>query len=135
MSGDVQFAVNFDSPVAVYTQIENQIIFAIASGRLRAGDRAPSGRDMALLLGINPNTVMKAYRDLEIMGIVESRRGVGVTITEKAARVASSMANNLVSARLRESVGECLAVGMKPADIKNLVAKYIQAGVHPYSAG
>jgi GntR family transcriptional regulator len=116
----------------VYTQIENQILFDIASGRLKTGERAPSGRDLALMLGVNPNTVMKAYRDLELKGLVESRRGIGVTVTEKAPKLASERANAMVTAHLREAVAECLAVGIKPAQIRTVTADAIQAARPPY---
>lgn len=135
MAGGARYSVNFDSPIAVYTQIENQILFDVASGRLKAGDRAPSGRDLSLMLGVNPNTVMKAYRDLELGGIVESRRGVGVTVTEKAPRLARERATALVAGHLRESVAECLAVGMKPPQIRSLTSSAIHAGSAPYRKG
>lgn len=133
MSSGVRYSVNFDSPIAVYTQIENQILFEIASGSLKAGDRAPSGRDLALLLGVNPNTVMKAYRDLEIGGVVESRRGVGVTVTEKGPKLAKDKAGAMVVAHLREAVAECLAVGIKPSQVRSLATEAAESGRRPYS--
>ena len=132
MSADARYSVNFDSPIAVYTQIENQILFDIASGRLKSGDRAPSGRDLALMLGVNPNTVMKAYRDLEIGGLVDSRRGVGVTVTDKAPKIANERAAAMVVAHLYEAIAECLAVGIKPPKIRTLAGQAIQAGKRPY---
>src|SRR5262245_46097392 len=125
MSGDARYSVNFGSPIAVFTQIQNQILFDVASGHLKAGDRAPSGRDLALLLGVNPNTVMKAYRDLELGGIVESRRGIGVTVTEKAPKIAKEKAHAMVAAHLQEAVAECLAVGIKPPQIRTLTTDAI----------
>jgi len=127
------YSVDFDSPVAVYAQIANQILFDVASGRLKAGDRAPSGRDLADLLEVNPNTVMKAYRDLELVGVVDSRRGLGVTITEKGPKIAFERAVAMVTARLRESVAECLAVGMKASAIRALAAEAVASGCRPYS--
>lgn len=133
MTGDARYSVNFDSPIAVYTQIENQILFDVASGRLKAGDRAPSGRDMALQLGVNANTVMKAYRELEIQGVVTSRRGVGVTITDKALKIAGDKAGTMVVSHLREAVAECLSVGITAAKVRSLVGEAIQNRQLPYS--
>lgn len=133
MSGDARYSVNFDSPIAVYTQIENQILFDVASGRLKAGERAPSGRDMALQLGVNANTVMKAYRELEIQGVVTSRRGVGVTITDEALKIAREKAGSMVVAHLREAVAECLSVGILGAKVRSLVGEAIQDRQLPYS--
>jgi GntR family transcriptional regulator len=134
MAGHTRYSVNFESPISVYAQIENQILFEITSGRLKAGDRAPSGRDLALLLGVNPNTVMKAYRELDIMGIVESRRGVGVTVTEEAPKIAGEKASRMVVAHLCEAVAECVAVGMKASQVRSLVSDALHAGNQPYTA-
>ena len=61
--------IDIHSSVAVYVQIENQVQFAIASGKLKAGDQLPSVRELSERLEVNPNTVAKAYRDLEVMGL------------------------------------------------------------------
>ncbi len=70
--------INIYSDVAVYEQIENHVQFAIASGRLKSGDQLPTVRALSEKLDINPNTVAKAYRDLEVMGLLYARRGMGV---------------------------------------------------------
>jgi len=135
MSGDAPYSVDLDSSIAVYSQIANQILFEVASGRLPVGGRAPSGRDLAAMLGVNPNTVMKAYRDLELIGVVDSRRGIGVTITEKGPKIARERAVATVCAHLREAVAECLAVGIKPADIRAMTADAIAGARRPYRKG
>src|SRR5689334_5145904 len=71
-------SIDIHSTVAVYIQIENHIQFAIASGKLKAGDQLPSVRELSERLNVNPNTVAKAYRDLEVMGLLYTRRGMGV---------------------------------------------------------
>ena len=77
MREDIEFSVDPEGPIAVYVQIENQIQFAIAAGKLKAMDPLPSVRDMSTSLKVNPNTVTKAYRDLELLGVVITRRGIG----------------------------------------------------------
>lgn len=134
MQENLKFSVNIDSPIAVYVQIENQIMFAIASKRLMAGDRVPPARDMSSMLDVNTNTVIKAYRDLELMGFVTTRRGVGVTVTDKAYKIAQAKASQLVRSHLREAVGECLAVGMKPVEIRAAVSEAMDQGAVPYTA-
>ena len=74
--------IDIHSSVAVYVQIENHVQFAIAAGRLKPGDRLPSVRELSERLGVNPNTIAKAYRDLEVMGLLYTRRGMGVFINE-----------------------------------------------------
>lgn len=71
------FQVDPSAAVPVYSQIMNQIKHSISSGLLRSGDRLPSIRELAKELRVNPNTVVRAYRELEREGIVESRRGQG----------------------------------------------------------
>jgi GntR family transcriptional regulator len=65
------------SSIPIYAQIIDQIKLQSASGKLRQGDRIPTVRDLATDLRINPNTVAKAYRDLEKEGILEGRPGQG----------------------------------------------------------
>ncbi|MFA6242821.1 MAG: GntR family transcriptional regulator [Candidatus Hydrogenedentales bacterium] len=132
MSDGLQFSVNVDGPLAVYTQIENQLMFAIASGRLTEGEAIPSGRDMSEMVSVNPNTVNKAYRDLEIMGLLRTRRGVGVMVAAGAKQIALRKTLPMVAEHLRDAVAECLACGMKSSDITTAVAKAIKSGVSPY---
>ncbi|MCC6698788.1 MAG: GntR family transcriptional regulator [Candidatus Hydrogenedentes bacterium] len=134
MQDSLQFSVNLDSPIAVYVQIENQVMFAIASGRLSAGDRVPSAREMSTMIGVNTNTVIKAYRDLELMGIVQTRRGIGVTVTDRAFKIATGKSMQMVQAHLREAVGECIAVGLKPTDIRSAVSAAVDSGIPPYAS-
>lgn len=64
-------------------QIVETLLDAVASGRLGAGDRLPSVRRLSVQALVNPNTVSKAYRDLEFLGIVVGRRGAGVFVTQE----------------------------------------------------
>ena len=132
MPGGLQFSVNVDGPLAVYTQIENQIMFAIASGKLGEGEPIPSGRDMSEMVSVNPNTVNKAYRDLEIMGLLRTRRGVGVMVAPGARQIALRKTLPMVGEHLRDAVAECLACGMKVSDITATVNKAVKSGVSPY---
>ena len=75
-------SVNIYSSVAVYTQIENEVQFAIASGKLKEGDQLPSVRELSERVKVNPTTIAKAYRDLEVMGLLYTRRGMGVYINK-----------------------------------------------------
>ncbi len=73
----------------IYAQIEHALRAAIASGRLRAGDRLPTVRELAVDLRINANTVARVYTDLERAGVLETRRGVGSFIAATAERARS----------------------------------------------
>ena len=75
-------SVDIRSSVAVYIQIENHVQFAISSGKISAGDQLPAVRELSERLKVNVNTVAKAYRDLEVMGLLYTRRGMGVFINK-----------------------------------------------------
>ena len=74
------FPVDSADPTPLYAQLDRSIRAAIASGRLRAGDKLPTVRQLAVELRINANTVAKVYAELERLGIVETRRGVGTFV-------------------------------------------------------
>jgi GntR family transcriptional regulator len=69
------------SGVPVYRQIIDQILGGIASGGFSPGDQLPTVRQLAVELAVNPNTVVRAYRELEIRGVLSTQQGVGTFIT------------------------------------------------------
>jgi GntR family transcriptional regulator len=79
----VRFAIDLQSGVPVYRQLIDQVRSGIASGSLTAGDQLPTVRQLAVDLAINPNTVMRAYRELELGGLLETHQGTGTFITKK----------------------------------------------------
>ncbi len=130
----VEFQVNVRSPIAVYVQIENQVQFAIAAGHLVPGDTLPSVRDMSAILDINPNTVTKAYRDLELMGLVVTRRGVGVAVAPGAEERCRDRAHEMVTEHLNDAVGEAVACGWSNTQVHDAVEAALRAGMRPYAA-
>jgi GntR family transcriptional regulator len=78
MSNILDYNVNPDTTIPVYVQIENLVQFSIISNKISSGDFLPSLRKLFNEFTINPNTVAKAYRDLELRGIVRVSRGLGV---------------------------------------------------------
>src|SRR5712692_7549545 len=82
-----QLRLDLRSGVPVYRQIIDQILAGIASGTLEPGHQLPTVRQLAVDLAINPNTVVRAYRELEIRGILETHQGTGTFIsTQKVER-------------------------------------------------
>lgn len=75
-----QFALDLRSGVPVYRQIIDQVTGGMAAGALAAGDQLPTVRQLAVDLEINPNTVIRAYRELEIRGVLETHQGTGTFI-------------------------------------------------------
>lgn len=78
-----QFRLDLHSGVPVYRQIIDQVIGGIAAGTLAAGDQLPTVRQLAVDLSINPNTVIRAYRELEIRGVLETQQGTGTFISNQ----------------------------------------------------
>jgi GntR family transcriptional regulator len=77
------FDVERDDPVPIYAQLERAIRAAIVAGRLSAGDRLPTVRQLAVELRVNANTVAKVYSELEGAGVLTTQRGVGTFVREQ----------------------------------------------------
>jgi GntR family transcriptional regulator len=79
--------IDAKSGVPFYRQIIEQVKFAIARGDLESGDRLPTVRQLAVDLSINPNTVIRAYRELEIEGVLETQQGSGTFVGQREPQV------------------------------------------------
>ena len=75
-----RFHINTEDPTPIYAQLERAIRFAIVTEKLRVGEQLPTVRQLAVDLKINANTVAKVYAELERVGILETRRGVGTFV-------------------------------------------------------
>lgn len=106
--------------LAVYDQIVRQIKFAIADGALAAGELIPSVREMARELAINPNTVARAYRQLQDDGVLEAVRGTGLAVAGTARRQCQGERTRLIRARLRTVLEEAVSSGLEPQEIEQL---------------
>lgn len=82
-NGSFGFMLDLHTGVPVYRQLIDQVRAGIASGALTAGDQLPTVRQLAVDLAINPNTVMRAYRELELGGLLETHQGTGTFISDK----------------------------------------------------
>lgn len=105
--GRTNFRIRLDdhSGVPVYRQIIDQVRGGVASGTLQAGDQLPTVRQLAVDLAINPNTVVRAYRELELGGLLESNQGTGTFIrTQEITGGKQERARQLA-----QIVGDCLA--------------------------
>ncbi len=81
--GYLSFSLDATNGIPFYKQIIHQVELAMADGRLRTGDQLPTVRSLAVELKINPNTVARAYNELEIRGIVTTQQGSGTFIGNK----------------------------------------------------
>jgi GntR family transcriptional regulator len=94
-----RFHINTQDPTPIYAQLERAIRFAIATEKLRIGEQLPTVRQLAVDLKINANTVAKVYAELERIGILETRRGVGTFVR---ARQDGAMKRAMRQSRERE---------------------------------
>src|SRR6476469_10523138 len=78
-----RFHLDLHSGVPIYRQIIDQVTGGIAGGALTGGDQLPTVRQLAVDLAINPNTVIRAYRELEIRGVLETQQGTGTFISHQ----------------------------------------------------
>ena len=115
--------LDFESPVPIYTQIEKQVRFGIASGRLKSGDPLPSARELAERFGVNVNTVMKAYRDLQIMGYVYNRRTAGIFIAKDCEERCRADVHQQIFLQLSEVAANAKSAGMTRQEITETVEK------------
>lgn len=119
----VTWHIDPDSSVAVYVQIQETIMAAIASGRFKQADKLPSIHDLAIGLNLNPNTVAKLYRELEVKGMLYTRRGSGVYIDSKTKVIARKHCAREIYSR-----GQDLARFAVEAGMEETLSRSISAG-------
>lgn len=108
------------SRIPIYEQISTQIRERIASGVYAAGESLPSLRSLAVEIGVNPNTVQRAYEELERRGIVESRRGVGIFVRDQDATKRLKRAEKQLANAFKTTVETCIDKGLCPTHIREL---------------
>ncbi len=105
----IEFKLDIKSGVPFYRQIVDQIRYGIASGHLLPGEQLPTVRDLAVRLEINPNTIRKAYSELEILGILDTQQGTGTFISHKEIEITDSERDRM----LRQICDELIARGQQ----------------------
>jgi GntR family transcriptional regulator len=108
----VWIEVNPRGGVPIYVQIVEQVRHALEVGGLRPGDRLPTVRQLASELTIAPNTVVKAYNELQRMGLVQSRPGVGTVVAQGVEEIDRERRVEAVFERLRVLVRDAAALGI-----------------------
>ncbi|MBN1865918.1 GntR family transcriptional regulator [Candidatus Sumerlaeota bacterium] len=114
--------ISLSDGVPVYLQIVNQVKYLVASGRLRPSEQLPPVRKLAETLVINPNTVAKAYRELESAGILTTRRGAGVYVSEEiASPLRRRECKRILSERIDMLLAEARQMNVKTEEVLDLV--------------
>jgi len=115
----IQFAIDPKSGVPFYRQIIDQIQFAIADGRLSHGDRLPTVRQLSVDLKINPNTVARAYQELEIKGVLDSQMGTGTFIGSSKVEVSALERKRMLHQICTELLSRASAYGFTTSEVAN----------------
>jgi GntR family transcriptional regulator len=105
----------------IYGQIADRVKFAVAGGVLRPGDLVPSVRELSKQLVVNPNTVARAYRDLQSEGLLESVRGMGLQVADGAADRCRAARYKIVQQRLRQAIEDARQSKMDPVEIEAIL--------------
>lgn len=114
------------SDIPIYLQLRNQIVMGISSGELKAGEKLPTVRDLALEMGINTMTVSKAYQLLKTEGYIMTDRKNGARIRIEIKKEASVSDAN--KTELRRIVSEARISGVEKQELVNLIDKYWEGG-------
>ncbi|MEU0462540.1 MULTISPECIES: GntR family transcriptional regulator [unclassified Amycolatopsis] len=116
----IEFRIDRRSGVATYLQLVQQVEQALRLGRLRPGDRLPTAKEVVSSIAINPNTVLKAYRELEREGLVEARRGLG-TFVRRSLGHGDAVDGAVLRQKLESWIRESRAAGLEREDVEALV--------------
>jgi GntR family transcriptional regulator len=112
-----RFRLDLHSGVPVYRQIVDQVRGGVASGSLTVGDQLPTVRQLAVDLSINPNTVVRAYRELELGGLLETHQGTGTFISAQKVRNGTEERARQLARIVEDFVARAGAAGFTVEDL------------------
>jgi GntR family transcriptional regulator len=118
------FRLDAHSGVPVYRQLIDQVQGAIAMGVLRPGDQLPTVRLVAVELAINPNTVMRAYRELEIRGVLDTQQGTGTFVADRPAATTEEEKARKLAQLVGEFVARAGAAGLSLDELMEALRKH-----------
>ena len=130
----MELHISTSDGVPIYLQIANQVKYLVASGRLEAGNEVPPIRILARQLLVNPNTVARAYLELEREGVVQKRHGSGTYISETGSRLARKERLKIISERVDALLAEARHLEVEPPELLRLIqerSQSIQPKEHP----
>lgn len=122
----MQLHVSPTDGVPIYQQVANQVKYLVASGRLKQGDQLLPVRKLAEQLIVNPNTIARAYRELEAEGVVQSRRGSGVFVADGVSPLAKREQNKILNERIDTLLAEAAHLNVDLEAVIKLVRQRSQ---------
>lgn len=111
------FQLDTKSGVPIYRQIIEQVKYAIARGELEPGDRLPTVRQLAVDLSVNPNTVVRAYRELEIAGVLDTQQGSGTFVGRDRPEIDTLEQKRMLDQILTELLARASSYGFTLEDV------------------
>lgn len=120
------FSIDPHNGVPIYEQIVRQVKFAIAEGTLIPGQLLPSVRALSQRLAINPNTIARAFQQLQTDGSIESLRGRGLVVTNQAVESCRNARKLILEERIRSVLAEALHGGLSSKDIRKIVTQQLE---------
>ena len=119
--------INLNSDTPVYLQIINHIKRAAASGELKPDDKLPSARELSKQILINPNTILKAYNELENENIVYNKKGLGTFISSQPSKIKNSEKTKIIAEIIDQLIVESISLGIGEEELKKLFEKKIES--------
>ena len=123
----VQIHISANDGVPIYLQIVNQVKYLVASGRLAPGEELPPIRVLADQLVVNPNTVARAYRELEVAGVVTKRRTAGTYVSDAGSPLARRERLKILTQRIDALLAEARQLGIRTDEVIDLLRQRSQA--------
>jgi GntR family transcriptional regulator len=120
------FSVDVHSDVAIYLQLVRQVKFAVAAGTLRPGQLLPSVRATSNRVALNPNTVARAFQQLQADGVIESLRGRGMVVCDQAVELCKAERAAVIDQRIGEVLSEAWHAGLSKRQIKGFVEEHLK---------
>ena len=117
----MDITIHLTDGVPIYRQIVNQVKYLVASGLLQPGEELPPIRTLALQLKVTPNTIVKAYGDLEILGVVHKRQGSGTFVSEGRPKLALLERRRIIEQRIDGLLAEAYQLNFTADDILRMV--------------
>lgn len=117
----MQFHVSTSSREPIYRQLAGQIREAVARGRLSAGDKLPSVRELSEKLVVNPNTIARMYRELERDGVLHTRQGTGVFIARPASELTKTARKKKLHHLLDRFLTDAVYLGFSDEEVRDEV--------------
>ncbi len=119
----MEFQVNTSSRQAIYRQLATQVREAVARGKLSPGDKLPSVRELSRTLVVNPNTIARAYTELEREGVLHTRQGMGVFVAEPTSNLTKTARKKQLKELLDRLMTEAIYLGFTQDELLKAVTE------------